>query len=54
MGKASNEKKDRTCTICEDIRLRTAKEMKAHYEVCLAEFVKQSIAEQIKTQLVRP
>jgi len=35
MGKEANVKKDRTCQICGDIRLRTAREMRTHWDACL-------------------
>ena len=47
MGRESNTKKDRTCRICGDIRLRTAKEMKQHGERCLEELRIQTLVEKI-------
>lgn len=34
MGREANTSKDRTCSICGDIRLRTAKQMRDHYNLC--------------------
>lgn len=52
MGREANAKKDRTCRICGDIRLRTAAEMVAHYNRCLEqEVIKQRLE---KIGLVAP
>ncbi len=34
MGGEANVKKDRTCKICGDIRLRTAQQMRNHAAIC--------------------
>jgi len=52
MGQQANVKKDRICKICGDIRLRTASEMRTHWDACVAELKVQARLEKIG--LVRP
>jgi len=34
MGRDARAKYDRTCPVCGDIRLRTAKELQIHVDIC--------------------